>query len=95
MNASLAGDKTVLIERSAQCRMRLGRETSDLRACLEWTRVATAVAAAPSVRRFALGVAFSAIGLGRMARFVAYAGRILLYARLVQSLIGYARGSKA
>jgi len=41
----------------------------------------------------AMGLAFSAIGLGRIARLVAFAGRALLYAKLVRSAIGYLRAA--
>ena len=89
----LAGEKELLLGRSALCRLRLDREARDLAASLQWTHVAAEAAASPPIRRLALGLAFSFIGLGRMARFVAFAGRALLYAKLVRSAIGYLRAA--
>ena len=96
MNADieyLAARKELLLGRSALCRLRLHREAHDLAASLHWTRVAAEAAASPPIRRLALGVAFSAIGLGRIARLVAFAGRALLYAKLARSAIGYLRAT--
>ena len=89
----LANEKELLLGRSALCRLRLHRETRDLVASLQWTQVAAGAVASPPIRRLALGLAFSAIGLGRMARLVAFAGRALLYAKLVRSAIGYLRAA--
>jgi hypothetical protein len=89
----VVGEKELLLARSALCRVRLQRDTRDLASRLQWTRVAAGAAASPPIRRLALGVAFSFIGLGRMARLVALAGRVLLYAKVVRSAIGYLRAA--
>jgi len=88
-----AGEKALLLGRSALCRLRLQRESREVAACLHWTHVAAGAAASPQVRRLALGLAFSAVGLGRIARLVAFAGRALLYAKLVRSAIGHLRAA--
>ena len=87
----LAAEKELLVGRSTLYRLRLHRETRDLAACLQWTHVAAEAAASPPIRRLALGLAFSAIGLRRIARLVAFAGRALLYAKLARSALGYLR----
>ena len=89
----LPSEKNLLLARSTLCRLRLQRETRDLLASLQWTHVAAEAAASPPIRRLALGLAFSAVGLGRIARLIAFAGRALLYAKLVRSAIGYLRGT--
>ena len=85
----LALEKQALLERSALCRLRLYRDARHLRDSLPWSRAA----AAPPLGRLALGVAFSAIGIDRVARVVIVASRFLLYARLVRSVVGWARGA--
>ena len=87
------GEKELLLRRSALCRLRLQGEMRDLVASLRWTHVAAEAVASPPIRRLAMGLAFSAIGLGRIARLVAFAGRALLYAKLVRSAIGYLRAA--
>jgi hypothetical protein len=91
----VADEKELLLARSALCRARLHCETRALAASLQWTHVAAEAAGSPPIRRLALGLAFSAVGIGRIARLVAFAGRALLYAKLVRSAIGYARSMRS
>jgi hypothetical protein len=90
--AALAQEKDALLTRSALCRLRLRRDAQQLRNSVRWTQVAGAAAATPTVRRIALGVVLSWIGLGRATRFVMLAGRVLIVARLASSFIAQARG---
>jgi hypothetical protein len=94
MNARLvplASDKEVLLMRSALCRLQLRRGVQDLRDSLRWKRAAVAVATTPAMRRIVFGLAVSLAGLGRTAKMVMLAGRIVLVAKLAGSLIDYAR----
>jgi hypothetical protein len=79
--------KQDLLERTAVCRLRLHRQMNGLRQSLRGSRVLGAV---PPV---ALGAGVIALGMGRIAHYVAIAGRVLLYARLARSLFGFARGA--
>jgi hypothetical protein len=88
---SLARDKELLVMRSALCRLRLRRESYQLRASLHWTRAAAAAATAPALRRIAFGLVLSFFGPGRAARVVLFAGRVLVIATLARSAIDYAR----
>ena len=93
MNASLefpGRDKELLLERSALCRRQLRREARDLRESLRWKRVAVAAVTTPATLQVALGLVVSVIGLGRAARWVMLAGRIVVFAKLARSAIGYA-----
>jgi hypothetical protein len=92
MNARLqrlALEKQGLIERCALSRTQVCRDARHLRDSLPWTRAS----AAPPMGRLALGIAFSAIGVERVARVVIVASRFLLYVRLVRSVLGWARGA--
>jgi len=92
MNARLrhlALEKQALLERCALSRAQLCRDARHLRDSLPWTRAG----AAPPMGRLALGIAFSAIGVDRVARVVVVASRFLLYVRLVRSVVGWARGA--
>ena len=88
---TLAREKEQLLARSTLCRLRLHRQARCVRDSLYWKRALVAVAAAPTTRRVAFGVALSCIGLGRATRMIALAGRIVIYAKLATSVIGYAR----
>ena len=94
MNALLdlpVPDKALLLERSAQCRRQLRLEARGLRESLHWKRAAVAAVSAPATLQVALGLAVSLIGLGRAARWVLLAGRIVVLAKLARAAIGYAR----
>ena len=77
--------------RSALCRLRLRRRAGDARASLSWNRAAVAVATAPTIGRMAFGLALSFAGLGRTARMLKLAGRIVTLATLATPVIAYAR----
>ncbi len=90
-NVGLASDKEMLLMRSALCRLRLRRATHDLRDALDWKRAVVAAASAPAVRRSAFGFALSVVGLGRGARLLMLAGRIVLIAKVARSTLEWAR----
>jgi hypothetical protein len=95
MNArleSLELEKQALLDRSALCRLRLRREAHALRGSLSLKRASVAVAAAPAARAIAWSVALSFLGVGRVARLLMLAGRVVLIAKLARAAIGYARG---
>jgi len=87
----LAREKELLLMRSALCRLQLRRRANDVRASLPWNRAALAVATAPAFGRLALGLVLSLAGVGRTARFVALAGRVILLAKLAGPVIAIAR----
>lgn len=94
MNAHLemlAGDKEMLLLRSADCRLRLRGEAQYVRDSLHWRRAAVAAASSPATRQMAFGIVLSFVGLGRAARIVMLASRIVLYAKVASSLLGYVR----
>jgi hypothetical protein len=88
---SLEREKQVLLDRSALCRMHLRRDARAVRGSLTLRRASAAVAAAPAARMIAWSVALSFLGVGRTARLLQIAGRILLVAKLARAAIGYAR----
>jgi hypothetical protein len=91
MNARLdrlARDKEILLARSALCRLHLGREVHSLRESLQWKRAAVAAARSPATRRIIVGLAVACLGLSRVARAVAVAGGIVLFAKLAVATIG-------
>jgi len=90
---SLELEKQALLDRSALCRLRLRREAHALRGTLRRERVSVAVAAAPAARAIAWSVALSFLGVGRVARLLMLAGRVVLLAKLARAAIGYARGT--
>ena len=94
MNARLellAGEREMLLMRSALCRLRLHRATHELRDSLHWKRASVAGTAVPAIRRIAFGLAVSLVGVGRTARMVLLAGRIVLFAKLARLVFDYAR----
>lgn len=88
---ALARDKEILLARSALCRLHLRREARSLRESLQWKRAAVAAVKSPAMRRFALGLAVSWVGLNRAVRVVAVAGWAVLFAKLALSIIGSVR----
>jgi hypothetical protein len=95
MNARLEAlelEKRALLDRSALCRLHLRREMRTLRGSMSLKGASIAVAAAPAARAMAWSVALSFLGVGRVARLVLLAGRVVLIARLARAAIGYARG---
>ena len=89
---ALAREKQILLTRSALCRLRLRRETHMLRAEATWKRAFAATVAAPQMRQAAFGLAISLAGVGRTARLLVLATRVLFVARLARVAIGFARG---
>jgi hypothetical protein len=87
---AIAHDKELLLMRSALCRLRLRRASRELRSSLHWRRAAGA-AAAPAVRRIAFGLALSLVGLGRAARMILLASRVLLVAGIARSALAWLR----
>ena len=85
---ALALEKAALVNRSALCRVRLRREASGVRNSLSWRRVALAAGESRTVGRIGFGIALSLVGLGRSARWLLLAGRIILIARTAQAALG-------
>ena len=81
--------KDLLLMRSALCRLRLRRERATLRNALSWRRAAIAASHSPAVGRIGFGIALSLVGLGRSARLLMLAGRVLLFARAAQAAVGF------
>jgi len=86
---AIARDKQGLLDRSAHFRLRLRHESRDVRKALQWPRVAAS--AAFPIGRLAGGIALAALAAGPMGRFVAFASRTLLFARLLRSVVTFAR----
>jgi hypothetical protein len=85
----LALERRALVERSALSRAQLRANVRALRETMRWPRVAVAVG--PTAARAALGVALAVAGLSRTARFMALAGRVVLFVRIVRFVAGYAK----
>ena len=94
MNAhleALALERRELLDRSALCRLRLRREVFAVRGALDWKRASVAIVAVPALGTIAWSVAMSLIGVGRAARMLALAGRVVLLAKLARAAIVYLR----
>ena len=88
---ALAGEKSLLLARSALCRLRLRRATHELRVSLSWRRASIAAATASVMPPIAFGLALSFVGFGRAARLLKLAARIVVVAKLARLAIGVAR----
>ena len=88
---ALARERQALLDRSALCRLRLRRDAFAVRGAMDWKRVSVAVVAVPALGAIAWSVALSLVGIGRAARMVALAGRVVLLAKLAHSALGYLR----
>lgn len=86
---SLALEKRLLVARSALCRLKLQHRTRELRSALPWRRATVVARAEPSLRRAAFGLAATVAGLGRTARMITVAGRVVLLAKLAVSLLSF------
>ena len=84
---AIARDKQGLLDRSELSRMHLRHRSRDVQNALQWPRFA-ASAAFPIG---AGGIALALAAAGPLARFVAFASRTLLYAKLLRSVITFAR----
>jgi len=88
--ATLALDKEELLTRSALGRLRLRRAAHELRVSLGWRSASIVTAGASVVPPVVFGIALSWIGAGRVARALALAGRIVVFAKLARFAIGLA-----
>lgn len=87
--------KEVLLARSALCRLRIHRDVLKVREGLTFARAGTALAGSAPMQEAALGLAAAGIGGGRVARFIALAGRAVVIARLALALYRAARPAPA
>lgn len=87
----LAGEKSLLLARSALCRLRLRHATHELRASLSWRRASVAAASASVMPPIVFGLALSFIGVGRAARVLKIAARIVVLAKVAGFAMGLAR----
>jgi len=85
---ALAVEKEMLLMRSALCRLRLRRATHEVRTSLDWKRAVLGTARAWTVPPVVFGLALSIVGVGRAARWLQLAGRILVFARLARLVSG-------
>ena len=86
---AMAREKQRLLDRSALSRGRLHQDSRAVRDALRWPRIAASTA--PSIGRLAGGLALAVVAAGPLARVVALGTRVILYARLVRSVIGLFR----
>ena len=84
-----------LVERSAIARVRLRRDACALRESLGWKRAAIGLSAAPIVRRAALAIALSLVGMSRVSRLLMIAGRVALAARVAGAVFRAVREARA
>jgi hypothetical protein len=89
----LALQKEVLLARSALCRLKIRRDALQLREGLTIARAGSALAGSAPLREIALGLAARGFGGGRIARFIALAGRAVVIARLALALYRSARAA--
>ena len=89
---ALASERRQLQDRSALYRLRLRRDAFAVRGELSWKRLPVALATPPVLRTVAWSLAMSLLGVGRTARVLLIAGRVILIAKLARAAIGYARG---
>lgn len=89
---ALAIRRRELVERSALCRVRLHEDACAVREAVSWKQVPVALSAAPALRTMAWSLALSLLGTGRAGRFLRFATRAILVAKVARAAIGYARG---
>jgi hypothetical protein len=87
--------KEVLLARSSLCRLRIHRDVLQVREGLTLSRAGTALAGSAPMREIALGLAATGFGGGRVAHFIALAGRAVVIARLALALYRAARPAPA
>jgi hypothetical protein len=88
----LALRKRLLVARSALCRLKIRNEVGALRESVSRRHGAAPASASPA-RAAAFDIAVEALGKDRMSRFLAFASRALMVARIariVASLLGTA-----
>ena len=91
----LALRKQLLQAHSTLCRLRIRHEVNAMRGPLNWARAGVMVASALPVRATLLGLALSGVPHGRLARAVAMAARILLFAKLAAFAVNLLRKPSA
>jgi hypothetical protein len=87
----LANEKESLVAQSTMYRRRLRREGEILRQSLSWKRAVIATVSGPALQRMVFGVALTLVGLGRAARWIVIAGRVVVAAKIATAAIGGAR----
>jgi hypothetical protein len=83
--------KELIVARSSLSRLRLRYDAAELRESLTPARAGAAMARSPAGRTAAFLVAVELAGPARIARLLAFAGRALLAARLVNLLVASLR----
>ena len=83
--------KEVLVARSSILRLKIRHQAGALREGLTWRRAGAAVAASPAGRDALFLLAAEGLGRGRVARWLAWAGRALAVARLANAALASLR----
>jgi hypothetical protein len=91
---TLAFERRQLQDRSALYRLRLRRDAVAVRSALSWNPAPAALATSPMLRTVAWSLAMSLLGVGRAARVLLIAGRVILAAKLARAAIGYVRAPR-
>jgi hypothetical protein len=84
--------KQLLVARSSLCRLKIRHEALALRESLSWHRAAVTVAGTPAARSAAFLLALAGLGQDRMAKLLAFAGRVLMVARITGVALSLLRG---
>ena len=90
----LALQKEVLLARSSLGRLKIRRGVGRMRESLSFGGVASGIAASGPARELALGLLLTGLGGRRVSRFVAFAGRALVVARIALAAFGMLRSSQ-
>ncbi len=90
----LALQKEVLLARSSLCRLKIRRDMGRMRESLSFGGVASGIAASGTARELALGLLLTGLGGRRVSRVVAFAGRVLVVARIALAAFGMLRSSQ-
>ena len=83
--------KEILLARSSLCRMQARYHADALRRSLSWRGAGAAVASSPAARDAVFLVAAEGLGRRRTARWIAWAGRALVVARLALAALSLLR----
>jgi hypothetical protein len=87
----LALQKEVLLARSSLCRLKIRRDMGRMRESLSFGGVASGIAASGTARELAVGLLLTGLGGRRVSRVVAFAGRVLVVARIALAAFGMVR----
>ena len=79
--------KRLLLARSALYRLKLRHEAGALRASLSWRHAAVMAAKSSTAQTAGFDLALEALGPGRMARWLAFASRALMAARVANIVL--------